>query len=120
MQAGLSAVLLSSLFIVIVGSRTDYHASADVAELGLLAVVVLELVGFVVDTDNGLLRFWFLLFHLNFLLIYEVDLDTCSSRTGNSTNNNCTRCLSKEKNASVPLCQMSLCVSVSMCLILSI
>lgn len=63
------------------GSRTDYHASADVAELGLLAVVVLKLVGLVVDTDDGFLRFWFLLFHLNFLLIYEVNLKTQSSRT---------------------------------------
>lgn len=80
MHAGLNAVLLLlSLFIVVVGSRTDYHASAGVAELGLLAVVVLELVGFVVDAEDGLLRFWFLLFHLNFLLIYEVDLDTRSS-----------------------------------------
>lgn len=75
-QAGLDAVLLLSF---VAGSRTDYHASADVAELGLLAVVVLELVGFVVDADDRLLRFWFLLFHLNFLLIYEVNLDTqCS------------------------------------------
>lgn len=56
--------------------HTDYHASADVTELGFLAVVVLELVGFVVDQYNRWWRFWFLLLHLNLLLIYEIDLDT--------------------------------------------
>lgn len=56
--------------------HTDYHASADITELRFLAVVVLELVGFVVDPDNRLHRLWILLLHLNLLLIYEVDLDT--------------------------------------------
>lgn len=79
-QAGLKAVLL--LLIVIVGSRTDDHASTDVTELGLLAVVVLKLVGFVVDANYRLLRFWFLLFHLNFLLVYEVNLDTQNHQYG--------------------------------------
>lgn len=69
-------MLLLLSFIVVAGSRTDYHASADIAELGLLAVVVLKLVGFVVNADDGLLRFRFLLLHLNFLLVYEVNLDT--------------------------------------------
>lgn len=77
MHAGLNAVLLLlSLFIVVVGSRTDYHASADVAELGLLAVVVLELVRPVVE---GLGRLGggrllpLLLLHL--LVVDEKDLE---------------------------------------------
>lgn len=56
--------------------HTDYHTSTDITELRLLAVVVLELVGFVIDPDNRWWRFWFLLLHLNLLLIYEIDLDT--------------------------------------------
>lgn len=56
--------------------HTDYHTSADVTELGFFAVVVLELVGFVVDSDNRRRRFWFLLLHLHLLIIYEIDLDT--------------------------------------------
>lgn len=87
---------LLSTFIVVVGSRTDYHASADVAEFGLLAVVVLELVGFVVDADDGLLRFWILLFHLNFLLINEVDLGTHISWIGNRPGKNCTGCRGRD------------------------
>lgn len=93
MPAGWDATLLL-LFIVVTVARTDDHASADVAELGLLAVVVLELVGFVVDADDGFLRFWFLLFHLNFLLVYEVNLDTQCSWIGNVTEKNCTAILS--------------------------
>lgn len=62
-------VVLLQFFI-----HTDYHASADVTELWFLAVMVLELVGFVVDPDNRLWRFWFLLLYLNLLLVYEVDL----------------------------------------------
>lgn len=54
--------------------RTDYHASADVTELWFLAVVVLEFVRLVIDPDDRLLRFWFLLLHLNLLLIYKIDL----------------------------------------------
>lgn len=54
--------------------HTDYHASADVTELWFLAVVVLEFVRFVINPDDSFLRFWFLLFHLNLLLIYKIDL----------------------------------------------
>ena len=56
--------------------RTDYHARAGVAELGLLAVVVLELVGFVIDHDHRLGgRLRLLLLHLHLLIIDEVDLE---------------------------------------------
>lgn len=55
-------------------THTDYHASADVTELWFLAVVVLEFVRFVINPDDRLLRFWFLLLHLNLLLIYKIDL----------------------------------------------
>lgn len=55
-------------------SHTDYHASTDVTEFWFLAVVVLEFVRFVINLDNRLLRFWFLLLHLNLLLIYKIDL----------------------------------------------
>lgn len=55
-------------------THTDYHASTDVTELWFLAVVVLEFVRFVINPDDRLLRFWFLLFHLNLLLIYKIDL----------------------------------------------
>lgn len=53
---------------------TDYHASTDVTELWLLAVMVLELVRLIIHPDNRLLRFWVLLLHLNLLFIYKVDL----------------------------------------------
>lgn len=57
--------------------RTDDHASTDVTELGLLAVVVLELVRFVVDPKDWIWRrFWFLLLHLHLLLINKIDLKT--------------------------------------------
>ena len=56
--------------------HTDYHASADITELGFLAVMVFEFVGFVIDTDNGFFRFWFFLLHFHLLLINEIDLDT--------------------------------------------
>ncbi len=71
-------MLLMSVYVFLTSCpiHTDYHASADVTELGFLAVVVLELVGFVVDPDNRLWSFWFLLLHLHLFLIYEVDLDT--------------------------------------------
>ena len=56
--------------------RTDYHARADVAELGLLAVVVLELVGFVIDHDHRLGgRLRLLLLHLHLLIVDEVYLE---------------------------------------------
>lgn len=58
--------------------HTDYHAGANITELWFLAVVVLELMGFVVDPNNRLWRFWFLLLHLHLLLIDEVDLDAQS------------------------------------------
>lgn len=54
--------------------HTDYHASTDVTELWFLAVVVLKFVRFVINSDDRLLRFWFLLFHLNLLLIYKIHL----------------------------------------------
>lgn len=59
--------------------RTDDHASADVTELGLLAVVVLELVGLVVDGFDGLQGggvFLVVLFHL--LVVDEVHLGSAS------------------------------------------
>lgn len=63
-------------------SRTDDHASADVAELGLLAVVVFELVGFVVDHDHGLgRRLGLLLLHLHLLIVDEVDLNMVYTRS---------------------------------------
>lgn len=68
--------------------HTNYHASADITELWFLAVVVLELVGFVIDPDNSLNRFWFLLLHLNFLLVYKVDLDTHKSDLRSSITQN--------------------------------
>lgn len=67
-------LIFAYVFLTRFPIHTHYHASADVTELGFLAVVVLELVGFVVDTDNRLWRFWFLLLHLNLFLIYEIDL----------------------------------------------
>lgn len=54
--------------------HTDYHASTDVTELWFLAVVVLEFVRFVINPDDRLLRFWFLLLHLNLFLIYKIHL----------------------------------------------
>lgn len=57
--------------------HTDDHASTDITELGFLAVVVLELVGFVVDPQSWVgRRFRFLLLHFHLLLIYEIDLET--------------------------------------------
>lgn len=55
-------------------THTDYHASTDVTELWFLAVVVLEFVRFVINPDDRLWRFWFLLLHFNLLLIYKIDL----------------------------------------------
>lgn len=57
-------------------THTDYHTSADVTELGFLAVVVLELVGLVIDADNRVCRFWVLLLHLHLLIVDEIDLKT--------------------------------------------
>ena len=53
---------------------TDDHASAHIAELGLLAVVVLELVGFVVDRSDGLRGRRLLLLLLHLLIVDEVYL----------------------------------------------
>lgn len=55
-------------------THTDYHASTDVTELWFLAVVVLEFVRFVINPDDRLCRFCFLLLHFNLLLIYKIDL----------------------------------------------
>lgn len=55
-------------------SRTDDHSSTDVTELGLLAVVVLELVWFIVDPNDRRWRLWFLLLDLHLLLVNEIDL----------------------------------------------
>lgn len=53
---------------------TDYHTSTDVTELGRLAVVVLELVWFVIHQyDNGL-RLGLLLLYFHLLLVNEVYL----------------------------------------------
>lgn len=60
--------------------HTDYHSSTDVTEFGLLAVVVLELVGLVIDTEDRFWRFWFLLLHLHFLFIYKVYLEPTQYR----------------------------------------
>lgn len=58
-------------------SLTDYHASADVTELWFLAVVVFELVRFVVDWLNGFWRRGLLSLLLLYLLIIdEIHLDT--------------------------------------------
>ena len=56
------------------GGRTNYHASADVTELWLLAVMVLKLVRAVVDWSHWFYRKFLFFFHLYFLIIYEINL----------------------------------------------
>lgn len=64
------------------GPRTHDHARADVAEFGLFAVVVLELVGPVVDRFDQRWRSFVLLLLLHFFVVNEVHLQEPGRRFG--------------------------------------